>query len=84
MMKTILFIMLFLWQLPQNILGLVLHFFCKKKAIIIHSKNNFQKIYFSNIIPEYIALGEYAFFSRKYIKSYIKKDFKSIYLSNCP
>lgn len=65
-MKTIKDILLWIWQLPQNIVGLFLLLIMgyEKKVIA----NNGNKIYFSSRMSGGISLGKYSIISEYYIR----------------
>lgn len=65
-MKTIKDILLWIWQLPQNIVGLFLLLITgyDKKVIA----NNGNKIYFSSRMSGGISLGKYSIISEYYIR----------------
>ena len=68
-LNTIKEIALWIWQLPQNIVGLVV------LAIMGHEKvltaENGNKVYFSAHMPGGISLGKYSIISKYYIRSYM-------------
>ena len=68
-LNTIKEIALWIWQLPQNIVGLVV------LAIMGHEKvltaENGNKVYFSAHMPGGISLGKYSIISKYYIRSHI-------------
>ena len=57
-------ILLWLWQLPQNLLGLVLILFYKPEACIILQNGN--KVYFSRNMVGGISLGKYSIINSYY------------------
>ena len=68
-LNTIKEIALWIWQLPQNIVGLVV------LAIMGHEKvltaENGNKVYFSAHMPGGISLGKYSIISKYYIRSHM-------------
>lgn len=63
-MNVIKEILLWLWQLPQNLLGLVLILFYKPEACIILQNGN--KVYFSRNMVGGISLGKYSIINSYY------------------
>lgn len=63
-MNVIKEILLWLWQLPQNLLGLILILFYKPEACIILQNGN--KVYFSRNMVGGISLGKYSIINSYY------------------
>jgi len=62
-MKIFLDILLYLWQLPQNILGIILLLiYCPKKYIIFRT----SMVWYSDKFPGGISLGKYIIVNEKY------------------
>lgn len=61
-MKKILNILLYLWQLPQNLIGLLLTVFYKFDSTVVH-KDKIIRICLN--FPGGISLGEYIFVGKK-------------------
>ena len=59
-------ILLWIWQLPQNIGGLILLAIYKPEKKLITSNGNYA--YFSRYMPGGISLGKYSIISRWYIE----------------
>lgn len=68
--------LLYIWQLPQNLLGLLLIAFYKPERM--HIMTNGNKIYFANRISGGISLGKYsivpAYHYRKSLNEALKRD----------
>lgn len=62
-------IALWVWQLPQNILGLILVLFYRPDVKLIAKNGNV--VYFSTHMPGGISLGKYSIISKYYIRSYM-------------
>jgi len=62
-MKTFLNIVLWIWQLPQNLLGLFFLLFLKPEFSIVFRTS---KIYYSTEMRGGISLGHYIFLNDKY------------------
>lgn len=63
-MNTIKEILLWLWQLPQNLLGLILILFYRPEVYIILQNGN--KVYFSRNMAGGISLGKYSIINSYY------------------
>jgi hypothetical protein len=55
---------LFIWQLPQNIIGLILVLFYRPEKKLIAKNGNY--VYLSRYMPGGISLGKYSIISRLY------------------
>ena len=67
-------IILYIWQLPQNLLGLLLIMFYKPEYNIVFNEN---KVYFSSKMYGGISLGKYSIVSKyKYYNGNITKILK--------
>lgn len=55
---------LFVWQLPQNIVGLILVLFYRPEKKLIAKNGNY--VYLSRYMPGGISLGKYSIISRLY------------------
>lgn len=64
-MKNIINALLYIWQLPQNILGLILLLFYKYEDNVVTAKNG-NKIYFSKYMTGGISLGKYSIINSYY------------------
>lgn len=62
-MKTFIEIILYIWQLPQNLLGLIL-LLCYKREKVYYRLNG-RIFYFTNEIPAGISLGKYIIMRRE-------------------
>lgn len=71
-MKKIKDLLLYLWQLPQNILGLVLIAFYKSEKKLIASNGNY--VYFSRYMSGGISLGMYSIIDLDYYMHLAKND----------
>ena len=69
---------LYIWQLPQNLLGLIF-ILCYKPTEYIELKNG-NKVYFSKNMSGGISLGKYSIISRYYFTKYKSK--KELYNSD--
>ena len=69
-MKEIKNILLYIWQFPQNLLGLILILFYRPERKLIASNGNL--VYLSRYMPGGISLGKYSIISRGY--AYNKTD----------
>lgn len=65
---------MYLWQLPQNILGLVLLLIYKPDVKIIASNGNI--VYFTHKMPGGISLGKYSFINKGYYTYYAGSDYR--------
>ena len=65
-------ILLYLWQLPQNLLGLVLVLIYNPEKLI--KLENGNRVYFSKKMTGGISLGIYSIISEKYIRNYKTND----------
>ena len=65
-------ILLYLWQLPQNLLGLVLVLIYNPEKLI--KLENGNRVYFSKKMTGGISLGIYSIISDKYIRNYKTND----------
>ena len=63
-MNAIKEILLWLWQLPQNLLGLILILFYRPEVHIVLQNGN--KVYFSNRMSGGISLGKYSVIDSRY------------------
>lgn len=59
-------ILLYVWQLPQNLAGLVLLLYFRLKSKVAESIYKDVKVYFSAAMRGGISLGRYIFFNRSY------------------
>lgn len=66
-MRTLKNILLYLWQLPQNLLGLLFLLFLKPTELV--KDTGYAKVYKSGKMSGGISLGEYAFVSKVSAKS---------------
>lgn len=57
-------VLLYLWQLPQNLLGLILIAIYKPEEVLTQYNGN--KVYFASKFPGGISLGKYAIVSKFY------------------
>lgn len=57
-------ILLYLWQLPQNLLGLILIAIYKPEEVLTQYNGN--KVYFASKFPGGISLGKYSIVSKFY------------------
>lgn len=60
-MKILLQILLFIWQLPQNIVGLIMYPFIAHKSILC--KRNYSTCYISKNMQGGISLGQFVYVS---------------------
>lgn len=60
---------LYIWQLPQNLLGLILILFYRPDTKLVADNSNL--VYFSTSMSGGISLGKYSIISKRYIKSFI-------------
>ena len=67
--------LLYLWQLPQNLLGLILILCYKPKEKIVLANGNI--VYFTTRIPGGISLGKYSIINHYYWRKY-KGDIEKI------
>ena len=65
-MKTLKEILLYIWQLPQNLLGLILLLIYKSEKTLTAKNGNL--VYFSRYMPGGISLGKYSIINRYYIE----------------
>lgn len=65
-------VLLYLWQLPQNLLGLVLVLIYNPEKLI--KLENGNRVYFSKKMTGGISLGIYSIISDKYIRNYKTND----------
>lgn len=65
-------IALYIWQLPQNIIGLILVLILKPEKKLIASNGNF--VYFSSKMSGGISLGKYSIIDDYYIKRLKKEE----------
>ena len=70
-------ILLYLWQLPQNLLGLILIYIYRPEKLI--KLENGNRVYFSKTMSGGISLGMYSIISTSYIRNY-KTDEKILNL----
>lgn len=71
-MKLVSNYLLYLWQLPQNLLGLILVLIFKPDVKIQASNGNI--VYFSYRIPGGISLGKYSIINKGYYTYFAKYD----------
>lgn len=64
-MKSIKNILLYIWQLPQNLLGLILLLFYKYEDNVVTTSNG-NKVYFSRNMAGGISLGKYSIINSYY------------------
>ena len=76
-MNTLKEILLYIWQLPQNLLGLILLFIYRPEKLI--KLENGNRVYFSKTMSGGISLGMYSIISTSYIRNY-KTDEKILNL----
>ena len=67
MKKVIIFILLFIWQLPQNLLGLIMLLFVGKKTLL--SKDNYISTFKGSKMSGGISLGQIAIVSESLSRS---------------
>lgn len=60
---------LWIWQLPQNLLGLILILFYRPDVKLIAENGN--EVHFSDSMPGGISLGKYSIISKYYIRSHM-------------
>lgn len=60
---------LWIWQLPQNIVGLITLVIMGHEKVL--TANNGNKVYFSNRMSGGISLGRYSIISKYYIRSHM-------------
>lgn len=65
-------ILLYLWQLPQNLLGLLLVAFYRPEKKLIASNGNL--VYFSRYMPGGISLGKYSIIDLDYLTYSARND----------
>ena len=65
-------VILYLWQLPQNIVGLVLLLVYKPDVKLIAENGNY--VYFSKYMPGGISLGKYSIIDKDYYIYYAKNN----------
>ena len=62
-------IALWIWQLPQNIVGLIVLVIMGYEKVLTAENGN--KVYFSTSMPGGISLGKYSIISKYYIRSHM-------------
>lgn len=71
-MKVLKEILLWIWQLPQNLLGLILLLFYKPEKKLVAKNGNY--VYFAKNMPGGISLGKYSIISKSYYTYSAKSD----------
>ena len=71
-MKTIKEILLYLWQLPQNLLGLVLILLFKPDVKLNALNGNI--VYYTHRMPGGISLGKYSIINKGYYTYYAERN----------
>lgn len=66
-------ILLWIWQLPQNLLGLILLLFYKDEKV--YHKLNGRTFYYTTEMPSGISLGNYIIMNREDIKEGMKHEY---------
>ena len=64
-MKDVLF---FIWELPQNILGILVSLFGKKKTVTTYTGDN-VKVWFKSLFNSGVSLGRFIILDSNYMKS---------------
>ena len=73
-MKTLKNILLYLWQLPQNLLGLLLVAVLRPEKS--YSLDNGSIVYFSKRMPGGISLGKYSIVASYHFRESLEETFK--------
>lgn len=71
-MKLLKEILLYIWQLPQNLLGLILLLFYRPEKKLVAKNGNL--VYFAKNMPGGISLGKYSIISKSYYTYSARSD----------